>query len=183
MPSGARKIEQGLPSICGTNHSPTASKYSARSRFVTGTPSPASGHNTLSDLVTAIPKTVTVAELAQRDDPCVARLSFLTIGSDISASAFLSRSGVSVREVSVSTSLAGLSLRRPLNDACRTIPSPVHPAYSISATNSGFNQRTSLPPRGALLPEKGLLDAATAFNSGMMRFTTLALYPVPTVPV
>src|SRR5664279_766817 len=88
-----------------------------------------------------------------------------------------------VREVSVSTSLAGLSLRRPLNDACRTIPSPVHPAYSISATKSGFSQCTSLPPGGALLPEKGLVDAATAFNSGMMRFTTLALYPVPTVPV
>src|SRR5665647_554173 len=103
MPSGARKIEQGLPSICGNNHSPTASKYAARSRFVTGTPSPASGQSTLSGLVMAIPKTVTVAELVKRDDPWGARPSFLAIGLDISASAFLSRSGVSVREVSVST--------------------------------------------------------------------------------
>src|SRR5450756_598829 len=93
MPSGARKIEQGLPSICGNNHSPTASRYAARSRFVTGAPSPAPDQSTLAGLVMAIHKTVTVAQLAQRDDPCVARLSFLTIGSDISASAFLSRSG------------------------------------------------------------------------------------------
>src|SRR5450759_3570080 len=107
MPLGARKIEQGLPSICGNNHSPTASKYSARSRFVTGALSPASGHSALSDLVMAIPKTNTVAELVKRDDRSVARL------------------------------------------------------FSL--------------PGGAPLPEKGLVDAATAFNSGMMRFTTLAL--------
>src|SRR5664280_3005041 len=96
MPSGARKIEQGLPSICGNNHSPTASKYAARSRFVTGTPSPASGQSTLSGLVMAIPKTVTVAELVKRDDPWGARPSFLAIGLDISASAFLLRSGIPV---------------------------------------------------------------------------------------
>src|ERR1700682_5088971 len=160
MPSGARKIEQGLPWIWGNNHSPAASKYSARSRFVTGAPSPASGQSALLGLVMVIPKTATVAEADRRENPCVATLF---------RPAFAIVCGVSV-----STSRAGLSLRRPLNDACRTIPSPVHPAYSISATNLGFTQCTSFPPGGAPLPEKGLLDAAAAFNSGMMRLTLTA---------
>jgi hypothetical protein len=45
--------------------------------------------------------------------------------------------------VSASTSSAGLSSRRPLNAACRTWPSPVQPANSISATSSGFSQTMS----------------------------------------
>src|SRR5471030_1797236 len=142
MPSGARKIEQGLLSICGNNHSPTASKYFARSNFVTGASSPASGQSALSGLVMVIPKTVALAEL--REDACLVRLV----------------SPAFPTEVSISTSRTDLSLRKPLKDACRTIPSPVHPAYSISATNSGFTQCTSLPPGGAPLPKKGLLDAA-----------------------
>ena len=41
--------------------------------------------------------------------------------------------------VSVSTSAAGLSSRSPLNAAWRTMPSPVQPANSISATSSGLS--------------------------------------------
>src|SRR6202158_5507834 len=146
MPSGARKIEQGLPWIWGNNHSPTASKYSARSRFVTGAPSPASGQSALLGLVMVIPKTATVAEADRRENPCAAWLFSLAFATAC--------------EVSVSTSRAGLSLRRPLNDACRTIPSPVHPAYSISATNLGFTQCTSFPPGEAPFAKQGLFVAA-----------------------
>ena len=58
--------------------------------------------------------------------------------------------------ISATTSLAGLSSRRPLNAACRIFPSPVNPAYSISATSSGRSQCTSLFLGGALSPAKGL---------------------------
>src|ERR1700733_2389555 len=58
MPSGARTIEQGRPVTCGNSHSPTASKYSARSSLVTGLPSPASGHSCLSGLEMLTPRTV-----------------------------------------------------------------------------------------------------------------------------
>src|SRR5664280_1001807 len=86
------------------------------------------------------------------------------------------QSGILDRAQRLRLNFAGrLVLTRPLNDACRTIPSPVNPAYSISATKSGLTQCTSLPPGGAPLPEKGLLEVAVAFNSGMRRFTE----PVP----
>jgi hypothetical protein len=45
--------------------------------------------------------------------------------------------------ISATTSLAGLSLRKPLKDAWRIIPELVQPANSISATSLGFNHRTS----------------------------------------
>src|SRR5262245_1631915 len=41
---------------------------------------------------------------------------------------------------SATISPAGLSVRRPLKAACRTLPSPVQPANSISATSSGRAQ-------------------------------------------
>src|SRR5436305_6438413 len=57
MPSGARTIELGLPLIWPIIQSPTASKYFARSSFVTGLPSPASGHSALSGFELATPST------------------------------------------------------------------------------------------------------------------------------
>ena len=66
---------------------------------------------------------------------------------------------------SARTSFAGLSSRRPLKAACRTMPSPVQPANSISAISFGLTQVTSFALRGAPLPVKGLLsvDSATSF--------------------
>ena len=79
-----------------------------------------------------------------------------------------------MRTISPRTSLAGLSCRRPLNAACRTLPSLVQPANSISATSSGFSQWISGPPFGAFLPLNGLFAAAAAFSAGMMRLTVSA---------
>ena len=47
------------------------------------------------------------------------------------------------RAGSASTSSAGLSSRNPLKAAWRTMPAPVHPANSISATSSGLTQCTA----------------------------------------
>src|SRR3954462_13472068 len=57
MPSGARTTEHGRPFRCGIIHSPTAARYSARSRLVTGSPSPASGHSALSGCDSTTPIT------------------------------------------------------------------------------------------------------------------------------
>ncbi len=84
--------------------------------------------------------------------------------------------------LSASTSSAGLSWRSPLNAACRMFPASVKPANSISATSSGFSQCTSLVLRGAFLPPNGLLSAAAAFSTGMMRLTLSCPKPVPTIP-
>ncbi len=63
---------------------------------------------------------------------------------------------------SASTSSAGLSSRSPLKAACRTLPSPVQPANSISATRSGVAQ-CMLPSLGGLAPAaNGLVLLSTA---------------------
>src|ERR1700681_3989476 len=72
---------------------------------------------------------------------------------------------------SVSTSLAGLSSRRPLNAAWRTMPSPVQPANSISATSSGFVQVTPASFRGAPIPVNGDFAAATDLRRGRRLLT------------
>ena len=60
---------------------------------------------------------------------------------------------------SASTSSAGLSSRKPLKEAWRTMPAPVQPANSISATSSGRAQ-CMLPSLGGLAPAaKGLVVA------------------------
>jgi len=58
--------------------------------------------------------------------------------------------------LSSTTSLAGLSCRRPLNEAWRIIPDAVHPANSISATKVGLSHRIPCPSAGELMPLKGL---------------------------
>ena len=78
--------------------------------------------------------------------------------------------------------VAGLSSRRPLNAACRTLPSCVKPANSISATSFGSTQLIS-PARGGLAPavkgEAERFSAPSAFNTaGALR----ELKPVPTRP-
>src|SRR5256885_12381090 len=62
MPWGARKIEHGRPLGGPIIHSPTASKYCARSSLVTASPSPPSGHNAFSGFEIATP--ITSADLA-----------------------------------------------------------------------------------------------------------------------
>ena len=62
------------------------------------------------------------------------------------------------------TSPAGLSSRSPLKAACRTLPSAVQPANSISATSSGSTQVQSLALRGAPLPPNGLLFVFSALS-------------------
>src|SRR3954465_3637179 len=47
--------------------------------------------------------------------------------------------------ISLTTSFAGLSSRRPWNDGCRSWPSDVHSVNSISPTRSGFTQVTPRP--------------------------------------
>src|SRR4030081_706810 len=57
MPSGARRTEHGRPLIWPIIHSPTASKYRARSSLVTGSPSPPARPPPLSGFLMATPIT------------------------------------------------------------------------------------------------------------------------------
>src|SRR5688572_20487114 len=73
------------------------------------------------------------------------------------------------------TSEAGLSVRRSLNAACRTMPSAVQLANSISATSSGFTQLIPLAYLGAFGPVNGLLSVLSGLILGRTRFTFSAL--------
>src|SRR5882672_12102725 len=99
MPSGARSTEHGRPLIWLIIHSPTASKYFARSSFVTALPSPPSGHSALSGLEMTTP--ITSADLLADDVPDLIN-GFATLV---------------ITGLSASTSFAGLSCRNPLNAA------------------------------------------------------------------
>src|SRR4051812_27110045 len=63
--------------------------------------------------------------------------------------------------VSATMSSAGLSVRSPLNAAWRTLPSPVQPANSISATSSGRAQCMLASLRGLTSAAKGLVLLST----------------------
>ena len=100
---------------------------------MTGLPSPASGHSALSGLEIATPIT-TAAD----------RASAMPISPAVGAP--LRRAVAPLRRrrlLRLRPRSAGLSSRSPLNEACRTLPSAVQPANSISATSSGFTQWTS----------------------------------------
>src|ERR1041385_1734025 len=129
-------------------------------------PSPASGHIALVGFEIATP--ITTAS------PRGAATGLLIVLRVVLALAI----GVS----SASTLLAGLSSRSPLNDAWRTMPSPVQPANSISATNFGFNQWTLASALGAFVPLKGLALLAAAFSLACRRRVTVLPKPVPTRP-
>src|SRR5689334_18653871 len=116
-------------------------------------PSPASGHSALVGFEIATP--ITMAS------PRGAAAGLLMGLRVVLALVVL----VLVRGVSsASTLLAGLSSRSPLNDAWRTMPSPVQPANSISATSFGFSQWTLASALGAFAPLKGLVLLAAAFS-------------------
>src|SRR3954447_9111138 len=102
MPSGARTIELGLPLIWPIIQSPTASKYFARSSFVTGLPSPAAGHSALSGFEITTP--ITSADLPPAFD---GRTPFdlMAVRFDTAAAAGFAMSVVTGR--SAMTSLAG----------------------------------------------------------------------------
>ena len=93
------------------------------------------------------------------DQPCAGRARDRRAGARHSVAA-------AVAGFSASTSAAGLSSRRPLNAACRTMPSPVQPANSISATSSGSIQWILASLRGAPAPVNGDFVAAAAFRRG-----------------
>ncbi len=169
MPSGARSTEHGRPLMWPIIHSPTASKYWARSSLVTGSPSPPSGHSALSGFEMATP--ITSAGFFADD------LTTTIEGLEVEGLAVFFIDGFSAI-----TSSAGLSCRKPLNAACRILPSSVQPANSISATSSGFSQCTSRVFAGASLPLNGLLSAAASFSAGMIRRTVSWPKPVPTIP-
>ena len=153
MPSGALMIEQGRPLRCSIIQPPTLSKYFARSSLVIA-PCSLVGPQDLIRPTESNSHDDTVGGSVGRG-PCA-------LGGRVGAG-----SAISVLSdgagVSASTSLAGLSWRRPLNAACRIMPAPVNPANSISATSSGFNQcipaflrGASLPPNGFCLRRSGL---------------------------
>ncbi len=175
MPSGARTTEHGRPLRWPIIHGPTCSKNCARSSLVTPSPSPPSGHSSLSGFEITTP--ITSADLP------VAGFALLVTAAaalpDFPAEGFAI---LPIEGVSASTSSAGLSCRKPLNAACLILPPSVKPANSISATSSGFSQCTSRVLRGASLPPNGLVSEAAAFNAGMMRLTVSCPKPVPTMP-
>jgi len=61
-------------------------------------------------------------------------------------------------------------------------PSPVKPAYSISATSSGFSQWMLAASRGAPGPMKGDSSVSNALSLGIRRETTSRPNPVPIRP-
>src|SRR5262245_13614575 len=73
-------------------------------------------------------------------------------------------SGFAGRSALISS--AGLSLRSPLKAACRTLPSAVQPANSISATSSGRAQCMLASLRGLAPAANGLLSLSTALSLG-----------------
>ena len=107
------------------------------------------------------------------------RLGFAALGGGAGSGIAVSSAGAGA---SVSTSAAGLSSRSPLKAAWRTMPSPVQPANSISATSSGFSQCTFGLLRGAPIPVKGDLSRSAAFSRGNNCVDLSLLKPVPTRP-
>src|SRR5262245_19862914 len=95
-------------------------------------------------------------------------------------SAIFVLSGLAGRSASISD--AGLSLRRPLKAAWRTLPSSVQPANSISATSSGRAQCMLASLRGVAPEANGLLSLSTALSLGSTSRITRPLKPVPTRP-
>src|SRR5262249_36496708 len=83
---------------------------------------------------------------------------------------------------SATTSSAGLSSRSPLNEAWRTLPSPVQPANSISATSSGRVQCISRFLGGLAPAANGLVLLSMARSLGSSLRITGSLNPVPTFP-
>src|ERR1700712_2637959 len=120
MPSGARSTEHGRPLMWPIIHSPTASKYCARSSLVTGSPSPPSGHSALSGFEMATP--ITSAGFFA-DDLTTTIDGFEVEGFEVEGLAVFFIDGFSAI-----TSSAGLSWRRPLNAAWLILPSSVQPA-------------------------------------------------------
>ena len=104
-------IEQGRPLMWGISHSPTASKYRARSSFVTGLPSPPSGHSSLSGFEMTTPMTSVDVRSARAGctpvgcrDVAVARATGLTTLVVTGSSALTSLAGLFCRDC----------LRRPM---------------------------------------------------------------------
>ena len=125
----------------------------ARSSFVTGSPSPASGHNALSGLEITTP--ITSADLPS---PIASRAALAALAAALappSASRF-GELGHRRGHLRLAPRRPACPARSPLNAACRTLPSSVQPANSISATSSGFSQCTSRRFFGASLPPNGL---------------------------
>ena len=107
--------------------------------------------------------------------PSLPPLMCLPRGEGLGRSVVSGDAGVSAR-----TSFAGLSSRNPLKAACRTMPSAVNPANSISATSFGFTQVQSLPLRGAFLPPNGLSLVLRPLSFLSRSPALRALKPVPT---
>src|SRR5258706_7497645 len=82
--------------------------------------------------------------------------------------------------ISARTSLLGLSSRRPLKAACRTLPSPVQPANSISATSFGSTQFQSAFLCGVPFPPNGLRSVLSDFSFLRRPAEVRSLNPVPT---
>src|SRR5260221_7042769 len=152
MPSGARSTEHGRPLMWPIIHSPTASKYRARSSLVTGSPSPPSGHLAFAGFEMATP--ITSAGFFA-DDLTTMIEDFVAEGFVVEGFVVEGLAGFFIDDFSAITSSAGLSCRKPLNAAWRILPSSVQPANSISATSSGFNQWTSRVFAGTSLPPNG----------------------------
>ena len=73
-------------------------------------------------------------------------------------------SPAAARRVALPRTRAGLSSRNPLNAACRTLPSDVNPANSISATSLGSTQLISRA-RGGLTPAETARSCASAAST------------------
>ena len=84
---------------------------------------------------------------------------------------------------SASTSSAGLSSRKPLNAAWRTMPSPVQPANSISATSPASPSELAWPVAARWCPRTDFLSDSCSLMRGKMRDDRFVLKPVPTRPI
>ena len=113
------------------------------------------------------------------------RAAVLAFGCFTSAANFSSGSSLPDSTglgISATTSLAGLSRRKPLKEACRIIPVAVHPANSISATRLGLSHRMLRSCSGAFAPAKGLTFRVSFLSCGNNFDATAAPKPVPMRP-
>jgi hypothetical protein len=99
-------IEHGRPLIWAMSQDATYSKYAARSILVTGSPLPPSGQSALSGLEISTPMTTDLPDHRLARLPRIAGVAGVGLWVVAGFATF-----------SASTSLAGLSLRSPLNAA------------------------------------------------------------------
>src|SRR4029079_15486516 len=168
-PSGQRTTLRGRSATWGSIRSETAIKYWARSRFV------------IPDSLSRIFSGWVMGRSVLAGGGLAVVLELLEVAIAVSSWELDFGSGSEASAISRTTSFAGLSSRRPLNDAWRTRLSRVHVAKEIWATSSGLTQCTPREtPFGK--SENGVDDCTSLSSCLRMVCWDFCVKPVPERP-